>query len=175
MNLKDAIRTIPDFPKPGIMYRDITTLLTNRRALAEAIIQLSAPYKHKNVDNVAGIEARGFTFGTAVAYELGAGFVPIRKKGKLPFDTYEQNYELEYGTDTVEIHADSLRKGEDVLIIDDLIATGGTAEAAVHLLRKTGANIIGAAFVVDLPELGGVERLVRMGIAVTTLVKFEGH
>jgi len=158
MNLKDAIRTIPDFPKAGIMYRDITTLLTNRRALTESIIQLSAPYKHKDVDNVAGIEARGFTFGTAVAYELGAGFVPIRKK-----------------TDTVEIHADSIRKGENILIIDDLIATGGTAEAAVHLLRKTGANIIGAAFVIDLPELGGVERLVRMGIPVTTLVKFEGH
>ena len=175
MNLKDAIRTIPDFPKPGIMYRDITTLLTNRRALTESIVQLSAPYKHKDIDNVAGIEARGFTFGTAVAYELGAGFVPIRKKGKLPFDTYEQDYELEYGTDTVEIHADSIRKGEKVLIIDDLIATGGTAEAAVHLLRKTGANIIGAAFVIDLPELGGVERLVRMGIPVTTLVKFEGH
>ena len=175
MNLKDAIRTIPDFPKPGIMYRDITTLLTNRRALTEAIVQLSAPYKTKDVDNVAGIEARGFTFGTAVAYELGAGFVPIRKKGKLPFDTYEQDYELEYGTDTVEIHADSIRKGENVLIIDDLIATGGTAEAAVHLLRKTGANIIGAAFVIDLPELSGVERLVRMGIPVTTLVKFKGH
>lgn len=175
MNLKDAIRTIPDFPKPGIMYRDITTLLTNRRALAESIIQLSAPYKHKDVDNVAGIEARGFTFGTAVAYELGAGFVPIRKKGKLPFETYEQDYELEYGTDAVEIHADSIRKGENVLIIDDLIATGGTAEAAVNVLRKTGANIIGAAFVIDLPELGGVERLVRMGIPVTILVKFEGH
>ena len=175
MNLKDAIRTIPDFPKPGIMYRDITTLLTNRRALAEAVIQLSAPYKFKDVDNVAGIEARGFTFGTAVAYELGAGFVPIRKKGKLPFDTFEQDYELEYGTDTVEIHAASIRKGENVLIIDDLIATGGTAEAAVHLLRKAGANIIGAAFVIDLPELGGLKRITDMGIPVTALVAFEGH
>ncbi|MDB2439189.1 adenine phosphoribosyltransferase [Hellea sp.] len=175
MKLKDAIRTIPDFPKPGIMYRDITTLLTNRRALTEAIIQLSAPYKNKDVDSVAGIEARGFTFGTAVAYELGSGFVPIRKKGKLPFKTYEQDYTLEYGTDTIEIHADSLRKGENVLIVDDLIATGGTAEAAVKLLRKTGANIIGAAFVIDLPELGGTEKLMRMGIPVTTLVKFEGH
>jgi len=175
MNLKDAIRTIPDFPKPGIMYRDITTLLTNRRALAEAVIQLSEPYKHKDVDNIAGIEARGFTFGTAVAYELGAGFVPVRKKGKLPFDTYEQDYTLEYGEDTLEVHADSIRKGENVVIIDDLIATGGTAEATVKLLRRTGANIIGAAFVIDLPELGGVERLVKMGIPVTTLVKFEGH
>ena len=175
MNLKDAIRTIPDFPKPGIMYRDITTLLTNRKALAEAVKQLAAPYQDKGIDNVAGIEARGFTFGTAVAIELGAGFVPIRKKGKLPFDTYEQDYELEYGTDTVEIHADSIRKGENVLIIDDLIATGGTAEAAIHLLRKTEANIIGAAFVIDLPELGGVSRLINMGVSVTTLVTFEGH
>ncbi len=175
MNLKDAIRTIPDFPKPGIMYRDITTLLTNRRALAEAVIRLAEPYKHKDVDNIAGIEARGFTFGTAVAYELGAGFVPVRKKGKLPFDTFEQDYKLEYGEDTLEVHADSIRKGENVVIIDDLIATGGTAEATVKLLRRTGANIIGAAFVIDLPELGGVERLVKMGIPVTTLVKFEGH
>lgn len=175
MNLKDTIRTIPDFPKKGIMYRDITTLLTNRRALAETIIQLSNPFKHMDIDNVAGIEARGFTFGTAVAYELGAGFVPIRKKGKLPFDTYEQDYALEYGTDTLEIHADSVRKGEKVLIIDDLIATGGTAEASIKLLRKTGAHIIGAAFVIDLPELGGAARIEKMGVPVTSLVKFEGH
>ncbi|MEP3892309.1 MAG: adenine phosphoribosyltransferase [Hellea sp.] len=175
MNLKDTIRTIPDFPKEGIMYRDITTLLTNRRALADTIIQLSGPFKHKDIDNIAGIEARGFTFGTAVAYELGAGFVPIRKKGKLPFDTYEQDYALEYGTDTLEIHADSVRKGENVLIIDDLIATGGTAEAAVKLLRKTGANIIGAAFVIDLPDLGGAARIAKMGVPVTSLIKFEGH
>lgn len=175
MNLRDTIRTIPDFPKEGIMYRDITTLLTNRRALAETIIQLSDPFKHKDIDNIAGIEARGFTFGTAVAYELGAGFVPIRKKGKLPFDTYEQSYELEYGTDTLEIHADSVRKGENVLLIDDLIATGGTAEAAIKLLRKTGANIIGAAFVIDLPDLGGAAKIEKMGIPVTSLVQFEGH
>lgn len=175
MNLKDAIRTIPDFPKSGIMYRDITTLLTNRRALAEAVIRLSEPYKHKDIDNIAGIEARGFTFGTAVAYELGAGFVPIRKKGKLPFDTFEQDYQLEYGEDTLEVHADSIRKGENVVIIDDLIATGGTAEATVKLLKRTGANIIGAAFVIDLPELGGCERLKEMGVPVTTLVSFEGH
>ena len=175
MNLKDSIRTIPDFPKPGIMYRDITTLLTNRRAFAEAVIQLAAPYMTKDIDNVAGIEARGFTFGSAVAYELGAGFVPIRKKGKLPFDTYEQNYELEYGTDTIEIHADSIRKGERVLLIDDLIATGGTAEAAVKLLRKTGAEIVGAAFVIDLPDLGGLAKITKMGIPVTALVAFDGH
>ena len=175
MNLKDAIRTIPNFPKPGIMYRDITTLLTNRKALAQSITDLAAPYGAQNIDNVAGIEARGFTFGTAVAYELGAGFVPIRKKGKLPFDTYQQDYQLEYGQDTIEIHADSIRKGERVLLIDDLIATGGTAEAAIKLLRKTGAEIVGAAFVIDLPELGGLKRITDMGIPVTALVAFEGH
>jgi len=175
MNLRDTIRTIPDFPKPGIMYRDITTLLTNPKALAEAVKQLAAPYRNMKVDNVAGIEARGFTFGTAVAIELGAGFVPIRKKGKLPFKTYQQDYELEYGTDTLEIHADGIRKDENILIIDDLIATGGTAEAAIKLLKKTGANIIGAGFVIDLPELKGVEKLVKLGVSVTTLVKFDGH
>jgi len=175
MNLRDTIRTIPDFPKTGIMYRDITTLLTNPKALAEAVKQLAAPYRGMKVDNVAGIEARGFTFGTAVAIELGAGFVPIRKKGKLPFKTYQQDYELEYGTDTLEIHADGIRNGENILIIDDLIATGGTAEAAIKLLKKTGANIVGAAFVIDLPELGGAQTIEAMDVAVTTLVKFEGH
>ena len=175
MNLKDAIRTIPDFPKPGIMYRDITTLLTNRTALKQSIIDLAAPYKDMNIDNVAGIEARGFIFGTAVAYELGAGFVPIRKKGKLPFDTYEQVYELEYGQDTIEIHADSIRKGERVLVVDDLIATGGTAEAAIKLIQKTGAEIVGAAFVVDLPDLGGLKRITDMGVPVTALVAYDGH
>lgn len=175
MNLKDAIRTIPNFPKPGIMYRDITTLLTNRRALTQSIVELSAPYARQDIDNVAGIEARGFTFGTAVAYELGAGFVPIRKKGKLPFDTYEQDYQLEYGEDTLEIHADAIRKGERVVLIDDLIATGGTAEAAIKLIRKTGAEVVGAAFVVNLPDLGGVKRIADLGVPVTALVAFEGH
>ena len=175
MNLKDAIRTIPDFPKSGIMYRDITTLLTNRKALKQSIADLAAPYKEMNIDNVAGIEARGFIFGTAVAYELGAGFVPIRKKGKLPFDTYEQDYELEYGQDTIEMHADSIRKGERVLVVDDLIATGGTAEAAIKLIQKTGAEIVGAAFVVDLPDLGGLKRITDMGVPVTALVAYDGH
>ena len=175
MNLKDTIRTIPDFPKPGIMFRDVTTLLTSRRAFAESIIQMSAPYQDKIIDNVAGIEARGFTVGGAIAYELNAGFVPIRKKGKLPYKTYAQDYELEYGTDTLEIHADAVRGQEKVLLVDDLIATGGTAEAAIHLLRKTGANIIGAAFIVSLPDLGGVARLTKMGIPVTVLVEYDGH
>jgi len=157
------------------MYRDISTLMTNRKAFSESIKRLAAPYTEKGIDNVAAIEARGFTFGAAVAYELGAGFVPVRKKGKLPFDTYEQDYELEYGDDTLEIHADAIRGQERVLLIDDLIATGGTAEAAIRLLRKTGAEVVGAAFVVDLPELGGLERITRMGIPVTALVEFEGH
>jgi len=128
-----------------------------------------------NIDNVAGIEARGFIFGTAVAYELGAGFVPIRKKGKLPFDTYEQDYELEYGQDTIEMHADSIRKDERVFVVDDLIATGGTAEAAIKLIQKTGAEIVGAAFVVDLSDLGGLKRIADMGVPVTALVAYDGH
>lgn len=175
MNLKDTIRNIPDFPKPGIIFRDITTLMTNRRAFAEAVIQLAAPYQNKNIDNVAGIEARGFVFGAAIAYELGAGFVPIRKKGKLPSDTYEQDYQLEYGSDTLEIHADSIRGQEKVLLIDDLIATGGTAMAAIRLLRQAGSNVVGAGFVIDLPDLGGMKELSDMGIPVTALVEFEGH
>lgn len=175
MNLKDAIRTIPDFPKPGIMYRDITTLLTNRRAFVQTVTDMAAPYKAKDIDNVAGIEARGFTVGGAIAFELGAGFVPIRKAGKLPFDTYSEDYDLEYGSDTLEIHADSIRKGERVLLVDDLIATGGTAEASIKLLRQTGAEIVGAAFIVDLPDLGGLERITKMGIPVTALIAFEGH
>jgi len=175
MNLKDTIRTIPDFPKKGIMFRDVTTLMTNRRALAEAVIRLSAPYQNLMIDNVVGIEARGFVFGAPVAYELNAGFVPIRKKGKLPFDTYEQEYELEYGTDTLELHADAIRGQEKILLVDDLIATGGTAEASIKILRQAGANIIGAAFVIDLPDLGGRAKLEAMGIPVTTLVEFEGH
>ncbi|WP_409434121.1 adenine phosphoribosyltransferase [Litorimonas sp. RW-G-Af-16] len=175
VNLKDTIRTIPDFPKPGIMYRDITTLLTNRAALAETIQQLAAPYRDKTIDNVVGIEARGFTFGAALAVEIGAGFVPIRKAGKLPFDTYKQDYQLEYGTDTMEIHADAIRKGERCVLVDDLIATGGTAEAGVKLLRKVEAEIVGAAFVIDLPELGGLAKLTKMGIPVTALMAFDGH
>lgn len=175
MNLKDAIRTIPDFPKKGIMFRDVTTLMTNRRAFAESVIRMSAPYQEMMIDNIVGIEARGFIFGAAVAYELNAGFVPVRKKGKLPFDTYEQDYELEYGTDTLELHADAIRGQEKILIIDDLLATGGTAEATIKLLRQAGANVVGAAFVVDLPELGGRKRIEALGIPVLTLVEFEGH
>ena len=175
MDLKDAIRTIPNFPKEGIMFRDITTLMTNPKAFKASIDALAAPYRGKGLDNVAGIDARGFVFGAAVAYALGVGFVPIRKKGKLPFKTYTQEYELEYGTDTLEIHADAIRKGEKVLLIDDLIATGGTAEASIKLLEQIGAEIIGAAFVVDLPDLGGLGKITSMGIPVTALVAYDGH
>ena len=175
MNLKDAIRTIPDFPKEGIMFRDITTLMTNPKAFKASIDAMAAPYKDKGLDNVAGIDARGFVFGAAVAYALGVGFVPISKKGKLPFKTYTQEYELEYGTDTLEIHADAIRKGEKVLLIDDLIATGGTAEASIKLLEQIGADIIGAAFVIDFPDLGGLGKITSLGIPVTVLVAYDGH
>lgn len=174
-DLKSSIRTIPDFPKPGIMYRDITTLLTDATALAEAVKQLSAPYREQEITKVAGIDARGFIFGTAVAIELGVGFVPVRKMGKLPFDTFEQDYDLEYGTDTLQIHADALGETDRVLLIDDLIATGGTAEAAVKLLRRTACEIIGAAFLIDLPELGGVKRLEDLGVPVKAIMAFDGH
>ncbi|NNE57588.1 MAG: adenine phosphoribosyltransferase [Hellea sp.] len=175
MNLKDTIRTIPDFPKKGIMFRDVTTLMTSRRGFAESIIQLSAPFQDIMLDNIVGIEARGFVFGAAVAYELGAGFVPIRKKGKLPFDTYEEAYDLEYGHDVLEMHADAVRRGEKILVVDDLLATGGTAVAAIKILQKAGAKVVAAAFVVELPELGGRKRLEGMGIEVQSLVEFDGQ
>ena len=175
MNLKDHIRTIPDFPEAGIMYRDITTLLSNPDALKLSVKQLATPFRNSNIDAVAGIDARGFIFGTAVALELGVGFVPIRKKGKLPFKTYEQEYALEYGTDILQIHADAVAKGQRVLVIDDLIATGGTAEAAIRLLQRTDCEIIGAAFVIDLPDLGGARKIETLGVPVSTLIEFAGH
>lgn len=175
LDLKDHIRTIPDFPKPGIMYRDITTLLSHPAALKQSVIDLSAPFKNSQIELVAGIDARGFIFGTAVALALGAGFVPVRKKGKLPFETFEQDYELEYGTDTLQIHADAVLKEQRVLLIDDLIATGGTAEAAIKLLQRTGCDIVGAAFVIDLPDLGGANKMEILGVPVTSLVEFSGH
>ena len=175
LNLKDHIRTIPDFPEAGIMYRDITTLLSHPAALQQSVDDLAAPYRDAKIDVVAGIDARGFIFGTAVALSLGVGFVPVRKKGKLPFETYEQDYDLEYGTDTLQIHADAVSKGQRVLVIDDLIATGGTAEAAIKLLQRTHCDVIGAAFVIDLPDLGGASRIEALGVPVTALVEFSGH
>ena len=175
MNIKDAIRTIPDHPKPGIMFRDITTLLGNARAFRTVVDQLVQPYAGIRIDKVAGIEARGFILGGAVAHQLSIGFVPVRKKGKLPARTVAQDYELEYGTDTMEMHADALQSGDQVLIVDDLIATGGTAFAAVKLIEQLGAQVAGASFVVDLPELGGLQKLRALGIRADALCAFEGH
>lgn len=175
LNLKDHIRTIPDFPEAGIMYRDITTLLSHPAALQQSIEALAAPFQDTKIDAVVGIDARGFIFGTAVALALGVGFVPVRKKGKLPFETYEQDYELEYGTDTLQIHADAVSEGQRVLLIDDLIATGGTAEAAIKLLQRTNCEVVGAAFVIDLPDLGGANRIEALGVPVAALIEFAGH
>lgn len=175
MNLKDAIRTIPDYPKAGIMFRDITTLLSDARAFRRAVDELVQPFAGLKLDKVAGIEARGFILGGAVAHQLSAGFVPLRKKGKLPHRTRAVEYALEYGTDIIEMHLDAVHPGERVVLVDDLIATGGTALAAIDLLSQAGAVIVAAAFVVDLPELGGADKLRAAGVTVSTLVSFEGH
>ena len=173
--LAAAIRNIPDYPKPGIMFRDITTLLGDARAFRRAVDELVQPWAGSKVDQVAGIEARGFILGGAVAHQLSAGFVPIRKKGKLPAETASITYALEYGVDEIEIHRDAIVPGEKVLVVDDLIATGGTAAAAVELLQRLGADVIGTCFVIDLPELGGADKLRAMDVAVRSLVAFEGH
>jgi adenine phosphoribosyltransferase len=175
MNLTAAIRTIADYPKPGIMFRDITTLLGDARAFRRAVDEMVQPFTGRKIDKVAGIEARGFILGGAVAHQLSAGFVPLRKKGKLPHQVIGVDYALEYGVDTIEMHLDAFQPGEKVLLVDDLIATGGTAIAAVELLRQGGAEVVGAAFVVDLPELGGAARLAALGVPISTLVSFEGH
>ena len=174
-DLKDAIRTIPDYPKPGIMFRDITTLLGNARAFRRAVDELVQPWAGMKIDKVAGIEARGFILGGAVAHQVSAGFVPIRKKGKLPHQTVRMAYLLEYGTDEMEMHVDAVAKGDRVVLVDDLIATGGTAEGAVKLLRQMGAQVLAACFIIDLPDLGGAEKLRKMDVPVRTLISFEGH
>lgn len=174
-HLKRLIRTIPDYPKPGIMFRDVTTLLRDAEGFGQAIVALAEPYASRRVDAVAGIEARGFIVGGAVADRLGCGFIPIRKKGKLPWKTIGQDYTLEYGVDVIEIHEDAIRRGERILIVDDLIATGGTAEAAAKLVRRSGGEVVGAAFVIDLPELGGLHKLQACGIPCSALLAFEGH
>ena len=175
MSIKSLIRTIPDYPKPGVQFRDITSLLENAKGLRIAVESLAEPFLGDRIDKVAGIEARGFLFGVAVALELEAGFVPVRKPGKLPGATLGRDYELEYGTDRVEIHADALEPGERVLIVDDLIATGGTAEATIQLIDDIGAEIVGCAFVIDLPDLGGSKRLGANGFRVVSLCSFEGE
>ena len=173
--LKDAIRTIPDYPKPGILFRDITTLLGDARAFRRAIDELVQPWAGTKIDKVAGIEARGFILGGAVAHQLSAGFVPIRKKGKLPHTTVSIAYSLEYGLDEMEMHEDAVAKGERVILVDDLIATGGTAAGAVQLLQRLGAEVVAACFVIDLPDLGGAKKIAALGVPVRTLVAFEGH
>lgn len=174
MAVKEKIRTIPDFPKKGIMFRDITTLLQDPDGLKEAIDLLYDRYKDKSIDVVAGIEARGFIFGAALAYKLGVGFVPVRKKGKLPYQTESYEYDLEYGTDTIEIHSDAVKKDDNVLLVDDLLATGGTCIAASKLIEKLGGNIDEIAFIVDLPDVGGREKLKKEGYKYFYLCEFEG-
>jgi adenine phosphoribosyltransferase len=174
IDLKDLVRTIPDYPKPGIMFRDITTLLGHADGFQACIEQLVKPFSNQRVESVAGIEARGFILGGAVADRLHCRFIPIRKKGKLPAKAIGQEYELEYGIDIIEIHEDALNAGEPVLLVDDLIATGGTAAAAVKLLRKLHAEVVGAAFVIDLPDLGGAAHLAKLGVECHTLMTFEG-
>ena len=175
MDIKHKIRTIPDHPRPGIMFRDITTLLADARAFRTAVDLMVQPYAGVRIDRVAAIEARGFILGGAVAHQLSCGFAPVRKKGKLPWRTVSQAYELEYGTDIMELHADALAAGEQVLVVDDLIATGGTATAAVKLIERLGAKPIGASFVIDLPDLGGAQKLRALGLRVEALCAFEGH
>jgi adenine phosphoribosyltransferase len=173
-DLKALVRTIPDFPKPGIQFRDITTLLLDPRGLSETVDRLAEPHRGK-VDVIAGIEARGFIFGAAVARALGVGLVLIRKDGKLPGTTIGEDYALEYGTDRINLHEDALVPGQRVLLVDDLIATGGTARAAVRLIRKAGGAVAAAAFVIDLPELGGADALRGDGVEVGALIAFDGH
>jgi adenine phosphoribosyltransferase len=174
MNIEELVRSIPDYPKAGVIFRDITTLLQNPAGFRRTVDELVQPFAGNHISSVAGIEARGFILGGAVAHQLSVGFVAVRKKGKLPWQTIGQTYQLEYGTDEVEIHIDSVATGDRVLIVDDLIATGGTACAAATLIRETGAEVIGASFVIDLPDLGGRKKLEDIGVPVRTLIEFEG-
>lgn len=173
--VSDYIRTIVDFPHEGILFRDVTTLFADPRGFRMAIDQLLHPYAGTRIDKVVGLEARGFILGGAVAHQLSCGFVPIRKKGKLPHSTVRVAYSLEYGVDEMEMHTDAVKPGEKVILVDDLIATGGTAEGAVKLLKQMGADIVAACFVIDLPDLGGRRKLEALGVNVRTLIEFSGH
>lgn len=173
--LAASIRSIPDYPKPGIIFRDITTMLGDAKAFRRAVDALVQPYAGTKIDKVAGMEARGFILGGAVAHQLSAGFVPIRKKGKLPHDIVRIAYSLEYGVDEMEMHRDAVNPGERVILVDDLIATGGTAVGATQLLRQIGAEVVAACFVIDLPDLGGRKKLEALDVPVHTLVEFSGH
>jgi adenine phosphoribosyltransferase len=172
MNLKEYIRDVPDFPKKGILFHDVTTLFKNAEAFSSVLNTFAKYYQHKKIDYVAGIEARGFILGGAVAHLLGCGFIPVRKPGKLPANTISEEYELEYGTDKVEIHADAIEKGDNVLVIDDLVATGGTLLAGVKLIEKLGGKIAGVASIIDMPDLGGRAKLEKYGYYY--LVVYEG-
>lgn len=173
--LEQSIRAIPDYPKPGIVFRDITTMLGNAQAFRRAIDELVHPFSGTKVDQVAGVEARGFILGGAMSHQLSAGFVPIRKKGKLPHDTVRIAYSLEYGVDEMEMHRDAIKPGQKIVLVDDLIATGGTAEAATKLLQQMGADVVAACFVVDLPALGGRAKIEALGVPVLTLIEFDGE
>ena len=175
MTIKSLIRTVPHYPKPGVMFRDITTLLKDPVGLRITINELVNRYTGSRIDKIAAIESRGFIVGAALAFQLGVGFVPIRKKGKLPAETIGHDYDLEYGSDRIEMHVDAIAPGDRILLVDDLIATGGTAEAAVKLIEKTGGKIVECCFVIDLPDLGGRKRLEKHGQKVFALCEFEGE
>ena len=175
IDIRQLIRTIPDFPKPGVQFRDITTLLKDAQGFGAVIDSMAETYRGVRVDKIAAIESRGFMIGAALAYALRAGLVPIRKHGKLPAENFGQDYDLEYGADRLEVHRDAIAHAERVLLVDDLIATGGTAEAALSLIELTQASVVGCAFVIDLPDLGGRQRLERRGHAVFALCRFAGH
>ena len=175
MSIKSKIRTIENYPIKGVMFRDITTLLKDPEGLRDSINKLADRYKDLNIDKIVAIESRGFIIGAPLAYLLNLGLVLIRKPGKLPAETINQDYELEYGTDRIEVHLDAIEKGEKVLIVDDLIATGGTAEATVRLVQKMKGDIVECCFIIDLPDIGGRDRLENMGLKVFTLCEFEGE
>jgi adenine phosphoribosyltransferase len=175
MDIKELIRTIPDHPKPGIQFRDITTLLLDPAGIRAAVTQLAGPFGGGQIEKVAGVEARGFIFGLAVAMQLDVGFVPIRKPGKLPWETVGEDYELEYGTDRVEVHRDAIQAGERVLLVDDLIATGGTAAAAIRVIERVGGTVEACAFVIELPDLGGRSRVEGNGRRILSICSFEGE
>ncbi|MEO1661445.1 MAG: adenine phosphoribosyltransferase [Pseudomonadota bacterium] len=175
MDFKSYIRTIPDHPKPGILFRDVTTLMAHAEAFPAAVKAMAAPFRDQKIDQVAGIDARGFILGGALAIELNAGFTALRKPGKLPWSTFSESYELEYGSDELHMHTDAVKPGDRVLLVDDLIATGGTAEAGLKLLKRADANVVAASFLVDLPDLGGAARLRAHDIKTYALMAFEGE
>ena len=174
MSIKSKIRTICNYPKHGIMFRDVTTLMLQPEGFRKTIDELVQPYAGTKIDKVAGVEARGFILGGAVAHQLSVGFIPVRKKGKLPSETLTQKYKLEYGFDELEIHKDAINPGDKILLVDDLIATGGTACAAIDLIQSAGGNVVGCSFVIDLPDIGGRKIIEERDIPVLALCEFEG-